>query len=451
MFKGKSNMKIILTLAPLLLLSACNQDQIDKILDLSVPTRTPVQNSNPANCPKWDSGKTIKITENMVIPTGCVYDRVAFTISKSNITFDCNGAELNGLGKTEVNEFYRRYKVTEVPRNTAFTISGSENNFLENVTVKNCNLLFYINGFNISFGLKQSTHDDLKAGRNIEALENHLRTLSPKNVRIENNKIMESHKSGIFVQRYITDLIVNNNTIDRASDIGMYLESGTQRITISNSTFSKNGDSTYDIEDRKRKPRVRKREAIAVDSSAYNTIRDNKFVNNAGGAIFMYKNCYERYEEAKQLPRYQGSNFNLIENNHFSDEVKGVWIASRQSRDLNNFKCGDTVIQTKGSEKYYEDFAKNNRVINNTFDNTEKAVIVEDDNNTISNNRFKNTQRKDIIIGATGEVTDVHSVNGTIVKNNVFSSKPGVWLRFNPTGSIFSGNAPLVSVVESSK
>ena len=447
-------MKIILILAPLLLLSACNQDQLDKTLGLSQPTRTPIQKSNSANCPQWESGATIKVTESITIPKGCHYDKVTFTISKSNITFDCNGAELNGLGKTKMNEFYRRYKVAEVPRNTAFTISGSENNFLENVTVKNCHLRFYINGFNISFGLKQATHDDLKAGRNVEALENHLRTLSPKNIRIENNEIIKSHKAGIFVQRYITDLIVNNNTIDRAADMGIYLESGTQRITISNSTFSKNGDSTYDLEERKRKPRVRKREAIAVDSSAYNIFKNNKFINNAGGAIFMYKNCYERYKEANQLPRYQGSNFNLIENNYFSDEVKGVWIASRQSRDLNNFKCGDPVIQTKDSEKYYEDFAKNNRVINNTFENTEKAVIVEDDKNTISNNRFilgKNT-RKDIIIGTTGEVTNVHNVDGTIVRDNVFSAKqPAVWLRFNPTGSLFSGNKPPVSVVESSK
>ena len=446
-------MKIILTLTPLLLLSACNQDQIDKILDLSVPTRTPIQKSNPANCPKWNSGDTIKITENTTIPKRCRYDKVTFTISTSDIIFDCNGAELNGLGKTEVNKPLRRYKVAEVPRGTAFSISGSENNFLQNVTVKNCTLKFYINGFNIGFGLKQTTHDDLKAGRNIEALENNLRTLSPKNIRIENNKIMENHKSGIFVQRYVTNLVANNNIIHRAGDIGIYLESGSQKTTISNSKFTRNGKYTYDIATRMRKLRS-PREAIAIDSSAYNIIKNNKFENNAGGAIFMYKNCYERYNEAKQLPRYQGSDHNLIENNTFSDEKKGVWVASRQSRDLNNFKCGDPVIQAKDSEKYYEDFAKNNRIINNTFDNTEKAVIVEDDNNTISNNVFKlgKNTRKDIIIGTTSDVEGVHTVNGTIVKNNKFSAKqPAVWLRFNPKGSIFSGNNPSVSVIESSK
>ena len=438
-------MKIILILTPLLLLTAC--------LKLSVPTRIPIQNSNSAHCPKWDSGDTIKITENTTIPKNCHYDKVSFVISKSNITFDCNDAELNGLGKTKMNEFYRRYKVREVPSKVAFNIAGSENNFLQNVTVKNCNLLFYMHGFSVAFGLNKETHKTLKSEEgDIESLENHLRKLSPKNIRIENNKIEGSHRVGIYVHRFVTDLIINNNTITRTGSAGIYLDSGSQKITISNSYFTKNGGKLYDTESRKIKPRVtHKREAIAIDSSAYNTIKGNKFVNNEGGAIFIYKNCYEGYKEAGPLPRHQSSNFNLIENNTFSDEEKGVWIASRQSRDLNNFKCGDPAIQVKGSEKYYEDFAKENRIINNTFDFNEKAIIVEDDNNTISNNHFKNTKRKDIIIGTEKEVKDVITVNGTIVRNNIFSSKPSVWLRFNPTGSIFSGNKPRVSVRESTK
>ncbi|MCK5897338.1 MAG: right-handed parallel beta-helix repeat-containing protein, partial [Cocleimonas sp.] len=260
------------------------------------------------------------------------------------------------------------------------------------------------------------------------------------------------HKAGIFVQRYITDLVINKSTITDSGDMGVYLESGSQKTTISNSTFSKNGETTYSIEDRKRTPRARKREAIAVDSSAYNTIRNNKFINNAGGAIFMYKNCYENSTKTSELPRYQGSNFNLIEDNLFSDERKGVWIASRQSRDLENFNCGDAALLiTDKDEKYYEDFAKNNRIINNRFESNEKAVIVEDDNNTVSNNRFTETKRKDIIIGVAEEAKDIHQVKGTVVKNNTFSAQPGVWLRNVPKNTTFSGNTPPVSIKESSE
>jgi uncharacterized protein YxjI len=435
-------MKILFLLFSILLCSSCNAD---RVLDLSVATRQPVQIKNPANCPKWNTGDTIKITQNTKIPKNCAYDKVAFVLSRSNITFDCNHANLNGLGKTVRNALYRRYKKEEAPQNTAFSIIGSETVFLQNITVKNCNLRFYINGFNIGFTLKPTTRHALKTGKNIERLEDKLRALSPKNIRIENNNIINSHKSGIFLQRYITDVIATNNVIQGAGDIAIYLESGTQRNTISHSIFSKNGETFYNVKKRMRKLRFRKREAIAIDSSAYNTISHNTFIDNAGGAIFMYKNCYERHQETRQLPRYQGSNFNIIKNNTFSNERKAIWIASRQSRNLANFNCGDTVLLAHSNKKYYEDIAKNNQVLNNTFSNTEIAIIVEDDNNSIINNTFKNTKIKDVIIGALNKVGSIHSIKNTTLKENFFSFKESVLQRNHPINTRFSGNHPPIA------
>lgn len=425
-----------------LFLSACNANEILA----SAPTRTPIQDSNPAHCPKWQAGSSPKITKNIRIPKGCAYDKVSFILSTSNVTFDCNNATLNGLGKSKRNTLYHRYKKNEAPRDTAFIIRGSEDNFLQNVTVKNCNIHYYINGFNVDFRLKKATHHTLKTQKNTKALENHLRTLSPKKIRIENNKIIDNHKSGIFLQRYITDLVAHKNTIRGAGDIGIYLESGTQRNTISHSTFSKNGRTSYNIRKRIRKLRFRQREAIAVDSSAYNIIKNNTFTDNAGGAIFIYKNCYERHQEARQLPRNQGSDFNIIKGNHFSNERKGIWIASRQSRELENFNCGDsTLLRTAGNGKYYEDFSKHNNITNNTFERTDIAIIIEDDHNILTNNRFKNTQSKDIILGTSADIHTVHPVKGTIIKNNHFSAKNSVWLRSNPIENVFSGNTPAIS------
>jgi parallel beta-helix repeat protein len=432
-------MKIILTLVLFLLCSSCNAD---RVLDFSAATRAPLQLKNPSNCPKWKAGDSIKITKNTQLPKGCAYNRVTFIISRSNVTFDCNHATLNGLGKVAQNGLYRRYKKSEAPRNTAFSIIGSEDSFLQNITIKNCNLRFYINGFNVGFTLKPATRHALKQGKNIEALENKLRTRSPKNIRIENNKIIDSHKSGIFLQRYITHVTANNNVIHGAGDIGIYLESGSQKNTISNSTFSRNGGTFYNIRKRMRKLRFRKREAIAMDSSAYNIIKNNTFINNAGGAIFMYKNCYERHQEARQLPRYQGSNFNLIKNNTFSNERKGIWIASRQSRNLANFNCGDNLLTTQNAKKYYEDFSKNNTIINNTFKNTDIPIIIEDDHTRIINNIFKHTKFNDIIIGASNKVGRLHTIKGTLIKNNRFSFKSSVLQRNHPTGTRFSGNQP---------
>ncbi len=446
-------MKLLPLIIALLLVSSCN---VNEKLGFTEKTRIPVQNNNPSHCQKWQSGEVVTITESTTIPKGCNYDKVSFLIKSSNIVFDCNKSILNGLGKTKRNSpvVPSPYKRGDDPVVVAFNIVGSENNLIQDITVKNCDLRYYVNGFNVSLSLNKTTHDDLKNNRNVTALENHLRTLSPKNIRIENTQITGSHKAGIFVQRYINGLTIDKTNIVSAGDIGVYLESGTQNITISNSSFSKNGETTYDIKKRLRKLRVRKREAIAVDSSSHNKIINNRFIDNAGGAIFIYKNCYERYKEAEQLPRYQQSNFNTIQNNLFKDERRGVWIASRQDRDLDNFDCGDPLVFEDKNEKYYEDFAKYTRILNNTFEDVKEAIIVEDDNSTISGNTFKGESERDIRIGTRIRTKILNRpVTGTTVENNTFNSnaEPHVLIKFDSKNNTFNNNTPPVSISDSTR
>ena len=445
-------MKYTFAIILLLLLSAC---KVDEELGLTEETRTGIQNENPSECPNWQADKIVTITEDTTLPSGCQYDRVSFEITRSDIVFDCNSAILNGLGKTKRNTFFLAYKKEEAPLLAAFYIRGSEDNFIENVTIKNCNISYYINGINVNFGLSESTHSNLKNNINVVALENHLRTISPRHIEINNVNITANHKTGIYLQRYITNFKLKNSTL-KANDIGIYLESGTKDNLISGSTFSKNGETTYNLATRKRTLRIKKREAIAIDSSAHNTITDNTFINNAGGAIFIYKNCYENFEDEKSLPRVQHSSFNIIEGNTFSDERKGVWIASRQSRELENFNCGDPLI-TLGEDdddKYYQDYARSNEVINNVFEGVEKGVIVEDDNNIISNNTFRGESRSDITIGT--EIRSKylhHPVQNTLVENNTFSSTAAIPVRilYDSTGSVFNNNNPVVSVATSTE
>ncbi len=435
---------------PILLLSAC---KVDQELGLTEESRAPIQDKNPSNCPKWKAGDMVNITENTTLPKGCNYDRVSFEISTSNLTFDCNNATLNGLGKTKRNTFFLAYKRDESPLLAAFFIRGSEDNFIENVTIKNCNITFYINGINVDFLLNEATHNDLKNKINVTSLEEHLRAISPKNIEVKNTQITASHKTGIYLQRYITDFKLTNSTL-KANDIGIYLESGTRNNLISHSVFTKNGETTYNIDTRKRTLRIRKREAIAIDSSAYNTITDNQFINNAGGAIFLYKNCYENHIDSNSLPRFQYSSFNIIKNNTFSDERKGVWIASRQSRDLDNFNCGDPIVYATedNKKKYYQDFSRSNQVINNVFDGVEKSILIEDDDNIISNNTFSGESRNDVSIGT--EIRSKylnHPVRRTTLEYNIFDSTatPHVRILYGATENRFNNNKPAISLEES--
>jgi len=69
-------------------------------------------------------------------------------------------------------------------------------------------------------------------------------------------------------------------------------------LEIKNSYFYKNGYTNYKRDKRMRMPKfpTGEREAIAMDSSAYNKIIGNTFRNNGKGAIFLYKNCFEKYK-----------------------------------------------------------------------------------------------------------------------------------------------------------
>lgn len=411
---------------------------------------------NPAGCPDWKEDTLNQITESITLPAGCKYDRVRIVFeNKSDMTLDCNGAELNGLSKKFRQAVGVPYTAESAPEDIGIRILSHESIPSQNITIKNCKLRNYLTGIAVLTIFTDENHANLKNNANADVIENYLRDNSLKKVRIENTSVEYSHRNGIFIGRYITGLVVDGSSVNYTSGAGLYLESGTQSNTIKNSTFLGNGHSLYDGGKRARRRILAKdtREGIAIDSSAMNTIQKNLFAENSGGGIFIYKNCYEHHTSASSLPRYQSADKNVITENQFKDQKTGVWIASRQSKDLKAFNCGTPRITTddiyfgpkKETIHIYEDFAKHNTVKSNTFVNVKYGVIVEDDNNTIDNNTFSGKATSDIRIGTKYRTKKLSKpVTNTIVTNNKFNSdasKP-VKLVYDPTNSTIKGNAP---------
>jgi len=71
--------------------------------------------------------------------------------------------------------------------------------------------------------------------------------------------------------------------------------------------------------------------------------------------------------------RWQHSDYNVIRNNTFVNEPVGIWLASRQNRDLSGFDCGDKPRE--GSLKFYPDYADNNVVVGNRFEGVSAKVV----------------------------------------------------------------------------
>ncbi len=411
---------------------------------------------NPKGCPVWKKNSLVRLESNLTLPKGCKYDRVSILIvNKSNFTFDCNGAKFNGLDKEFRQEIGSTYKAGQEPINVGIQIQSSENYQSRNVVVKNCNLKNYVRGIVVHFSMSESSKSDLRNNINVEALENHLRSISPKNIRVEDSNISFSHKDGVYVARFVTDFTLDGSSIDSTGAVGLYIDSGSAKNTITNTTFTKNGFSDYDTKKHKIKQKIEdySREAIAIDSSINNIIEKNTFEGNSRGSVFIYKNCNEHYKDANQIPRYQSADGNTIRNNTFNGDKIGVWVASRQSADLKALDCGSPRVAIssvsygpkKDKTYIYEDFAKNNLVSNNVFNGVNIGVIVEDDDNNVRGNTFNGSSQHDVKVGTEFRTDKLsHPVTNVDIQDNTFNSKASehVKLVYNPVDITITGNTP---------
>ncbi|CAI8735370.1 right-handed parallel beta-helix repeat-containing protein [Pseudomonas sp. IT-P218] len=341
----------------------------------------------PLVSPAADDGACVlplegEVSGNVKLNAACTYFQTV-RIVESNTHLDCNGATLEGEGKRAV----------------GIQIDGKKK-LIENVTVENCRIQNFKNrGVNITSGLRIK---DFSADTDANY------KLAPKKILIDHVAVLGSGRGGVYFDSYVTDSVLRNSTVEGSGKVGVYLEQGTQRIQILNNTIRNNGVDGH-------------REGLAIDSSAHNTVKGNHFISNAGGGVFIYKNCGENFSSGKSALRWQSSDFNIVQDNTFRDERVGVWIASRQSKDLSKWGCGDPSVDESG--RFFADHANNNVVERNEFCNTVTAVRVEGDNNIIVQNRIDSASRRQVFEPYQNvNKPDGRKTQGNTVKDNTLSN-----------------------------
>ena len=279
---------------------------------------------------------------------GCVYSQ-NIKITRNGTHLDCNGAELNGLSIIKVGILIKA-SVGEI----------------EDVSVKNCVLRNFVGvGLMVAVGSGKKKRNDQ----------------STIKVHIDNLSIIGTKGVGLNFNSYVKGVLVTNSKIVGSSGPGIYFSQSSASNIVRDSIIASNG----------KRPGMKGREGIAIDSSANNIIANNKIMGNSEGGIFIYKNCGEHFSSGKSVIRWQHSNKNRIMDNIFSDEKKGVWIASRQSKNLKKWDCGDQPVDAGG--KFYNDYANYNSVRGNVFCAVGQGVLVEGDHNSITENRFASNVR----------------------------------------------------------
>lgn len=344
-----------------------------------------IQLLDPAD---FDIGAEIAISGKVkLLPNANLWQKnISFIISESHTSLDCQGAIMSSTdGK----------KTAIIIRSPTATQDGA-NTGIHDITIKNC----LISGYNHGLVIEQQTppnqrYELLKQGKT--TLEQQ-RNLSPHDIRIEHLMVAHSRNSGIFIGDHVQHVQLYGVGVVASGTVGLYFEFGSGHNKVSHSYFSQNGfRQKFGVG----KPN---REAIAIDSSVYNTICHNQFDHNGAGGIFLYRNCFEHANDSTQsnhFLRTQGSDGNLIQHNVFIREPVGVWIAARQSRNLKGFECGAYTISETPFARYHLDESEKNKVLDNEFDAGKNGIIIEDDNNLVENNRFTGDLEQPIVVGST--------------------------------------------------
>lgn len=291
--------------------------------------------------------KIVSIKQNTKFPANCNI-AAQVVINTGDLEFDCNGGSLIAENGAKFGIFV-----------------NSKGQPLKNVKIKNCNISgFSANGILIGWG-----GPDIKKQGSKDELYNR----TPTDITVSNVTVDKSGRVGIYIDDYASDIVLDKVVVQNSAGVGIYLEHSTKNIKIINSTIKNNGLGGLNT--------YAGREGLAIDSSANNIVEGNKFISNKGGGIFLYKNCGERHKYGEVL-RWQHSDNNLIKDNYFENEKVGVWIASRQRKDLRVMECGDPMIDPRG---WYQDYANNNTLDGNIFCNTETPIIDYGENNKSTN------------------------------------------------------------------
>jgi parallel beta-helix repeat protein len=360
-------------------LSSCSMDKIKAMTEPATPAK-----------PKIFLDCNLKLKPNDIVTK-----QIVISGSKnSGLTIDCDGATLKANTTLKKNnDFDPRIRLLVSSKQIKNAQGEIKWDPIEHVVVKNCVIegSIHIRGK----GAIAGNEVYLDSSRKKDHTER-VQKSSPRGIILKNNRIIGM---GNLIPIYIGPGVTHSSILDSyiggsADKSAIYLEAESAFNTIQGNTIETNSDGKMITKEREEgvETSTKFREIIAVDGSAYNTIKNNKFNNLSHGGIFLYRNCGE-----DGVIRHQSPSNNIISNNTFKykndkDPLPTIWIASRNGgRDYCDIEKGYNV----GSSKSNLDHAKHNVVKNNKiFHSTPKKMIRDDSglSNEIGGNEFFKTR-----------------------------------------------------------
>lgn len=369
----------------------------------------------------------VVVSADAHLDPACTYTG-GFEVVASGTTFDCRGAHVDDPTGT---------------RPQGVHVHAPSNVVLADITVRNCIISGFLNNVRVS----RDGFKDLVQGQDYEHLF--------ARIAVENNRLLRSRGSGLFVNGFVTGVTIQDNEIALGGGVGIYLEASSRDNVVRRNTIHTNGFG--DVDPVNGVPEVvggttvrvlrTGREGIAIDGSRNNVVADNTIYSNAAGGIFLYKNCGEFATErpGQWWERWYGADGNLIEGNRIGDEKEGIWVGSRMAEDQYFMDCSDAAYAEGPLHRLHVDEARGNTLRANTILETGNAIRVEDDETTVEANQIQShTGGRGILVG-TKHRTELlgHPVTGSVIRDNRVEGPAGFesygWIHGHE-GTVFAGN-----------
>lgn len=380
--------------------SDSNFDEVTLNQSITIDAKLPAATTT-IDCTQLTPKQTVTVKGHSALSKGCdlTGQSIRFELNESHSSLDCQGAALSTMAD-------------DPSKASAITIKPKTDMAIKDIAVANC----HVDGYGHALHIRQYSNPNQRYARGfIDPAAN--RALAPRDIQVMNVSSRNSINSGMFVGDHVHGVTFDKVYIQNAGTIGLYLEFGSRDNVIKNSVFVGNGFRSF-------KPN---REAIAIDSSSNNRIENNEFIHNGAGSVLLYRNCFEHADDptrSNHFKRTESSRDNVIRGNIFKDEPVGVWVASRQSRNLKGFNCGAYLVKKTLFASYHLDSAKDNQIIDNRFEQVEQGIIVEDDGTLISGNQFAATVGTPIVVGSKiREDSSAGAITGTVIIDNIFTDK----------------------------
>lgn len=381
-----------------------------------ITTKTNYGLSNPNNLgPKSNSNIPCvtpndgdKIDQDTTLCPGTYYFKTGLQIIKGGITLDCNGAILDGddNGKKSLKSIWTK-------TSGSYSWGGSycdQPDMFEKVIIKNCYLKNYENAITACLTKSNLENNKLEKNLNGMTVKNVITIQQSQGQTWYNWQLNEqnNYKNNIFTKNdrgltseYSSSDLYENNLFS-GNNVG--LNSDTSESTINNNKFDDNTQVGFD------------------DCCWKNFVENNDFINN--GASYRVGGSSGNSDSGLFI----GGSAQVISQNHFSDNSRGIVVAGYGS----GHNINDNIIEnSKGAGIVYHSTqpfgSKPSLIKNNLIQNNPYGAYLEDRSGSITPQRITVTNNDFV-----DNKVQVYSDFVNLIDKNYYSDYSPTCRNINP-------------------